>query len=308
MDFTNEFRVNLPADRAWALLTDVERIAPCMPGAQLTGVDGEAYNGIVKVRVGPMTVQYKGVVSFEEKDDEGRTAVLHARGRDTRGQGNADARVTAVLVPDGDGTRVTVDTRLTITGRIAQFGRGVIQEVSGKLLAQFVDNLEEQLADERRRDRADEQAPTQPEAQPEPVRVREPEAEPEAEPAAAEEPAEEPAAAPAPEAGTESPLGPGTAGPGPGQERAPAAPAPAAPETGPVGGVPATGADGEGGPAPSSGGARPGRAPLAPHAPGAAEPEPLDLMSVARGAVLKRALPVAAALVVLVVVLVVWLA
>ncbi|MGI3204023.1 SRPBCC family protein [Streptomyces sp. GLT-R25] len=147
MDFTNEFRVNLPPDQAWSLLTDVERIAPCMPGAQLTGVDGDTYNGVVKVKVGPMTVQYKGVVSFEEKDDEARTAVLHARGRDTRGQGNADARVTARLVPDGDGTRVTVDTHLTITGRIAQFGRGVIEEVSGKLLAQFVDNLEGQLAD-----------------------------------------------------------------------------------------------------------------------------------------------------------------
>jgi carbon monoxide dehydrogenase subunit G len=150
MDFTNEFRVNLPPDQAWSLLTDVERIAPCMPGAQLTGVDGDTYNGVVKVKVGPMTVQYKGVVSFEEKDDEARTAVLHARGRDTRGQGNADARVTARLVQDGDGTRVTVDTHLTITGRIAQFGRGVIEEVSGKLLAQFVDNLEGQLATERR--------------------------------------------------------------------------------------------------------------------------------------------------------------
>ncbi len=130
-----------------------------MPGAQLTGADGDTYNGIVKVKVGPMTVQYKGVVSFEEKDDEARTAVLHARGRDTRGQGNADARVTARLVPDGDGTRVTVDTHLTITGRIAQFGRGVIEEVSGKLLAQFVDNLEGQLATEKEQERAQEPVP-----------------------------------------------------------------------------------------------------------------------------------------------------
>ncbi|MDQ1040961.1 carbon monoxide dehydrogenase subunit G [Streptomyces sp. V3I8] len=152
MDFTNEFRVNLPPDAAWDLLTDVERVAPCMPGAQLTGVDGDSYNGIVKIKVGPMTVQYKGVVSFEEKDAAGRTAVLHARGRDTRGQGNADARVTARLVPDAAGTSVTVDTRLTITGRIAQFGRGMIEEVSGRLLTRFVDNLEGLLAAERGRD------------------------------------------------------------------------------------------------------------------------------------------------------------
>ncbi|MFE6487946.1 SRPBCC family protein, partial [Streptomyces sp. NPDC057757] len=157
MDFTNEFRVNLPVERAWALLTDVERIAPCMPGAQLTGVDGETYNGVVKIKVGPVTVQYRGTVSFEEKDSAARTAVLHARGRDTRGQGNADARVTARLVPDGDGTRVTVATRLTITGKIAQFGKGMIEEVSAKLLTQFVANLEAQLATEKRQENQESQ-------------------------------------------------------------------------------------------------------------------------------------------------------
>ncbi|WP_371551980.1 SRPBCC domain-containing protein [Streptomyces sp. NBC_00554] len=236
MDFTNEFRVNLPADQAWALLTDVERIAPCMPGAQLTGVDGDAYNGLVKVKVGPMTVQYKGVVSFEEKDDAGRTAVLHARGRDTRGQGNADARVTARLTPDGDGTRVTVDTRLTITGKIAQFGKGMIEEVSGKLLTQFVDNLEGQLAAEKR--------------EPLPEVEAKPESEPES-------------------------------GSGASAETAPAAPA--------------------------SEGVRPTEAPSVPRPSATAAPEPLDLMSVARGAVLKRALPVVIVIAVIVIVLVVWL-
>ncbi|WP_329549130.1 SRPBCC domain-containing protein [Streptomyces sp. NBC_01356] len=236
MDFTNEFRVNLPADQAWVLLTDVERIAPCMPGAQLTGVDGDAYNGLVKVKVGPMTVQYKGVVSFEEKDDAGRTAVLHARGRDTRGQGNADARVTARLTPDGDGTRVAVDTRLTITGKIAQFGKGMIEEVSGKLLTQFVDNLEGQLA-------AEKQEP-----------LPEVEAKPESEP---------------------------ESGSGASEETAPATPA--------------------------SDGVRPAEAPSAPRPSATTAPEPLDLMSVARGALLKRALPAVIVLAVIVIVLVVWL-
>ena len=146
MDFTNEFRVSLPVGPAWALLTDLERIAPCMPGAQLTGVEGEEYSGVVKVKVGPMTVQYKGVASFEEQDADARTAVLRAQGRDVRGQGNADARITARLTPDGAGTRVTVETRLTITGKVAQFGKGMIEEISKKLLAQFADALEAQLA------------------------------------------------------------------------------------------------------------------------------------------------------------------
>jgi carbon monoxide dehydrogenase subunit G len=146
MDFTNEFRVSLPVGPAWALLTDLERIAPCMPGAQLTGVEGDQYTGVVKVKVGPMTVQYKGVASFEEQDADARTAVLRARGRDVRGQGNADARITARLAPDGAGTRVTVETRLTITGKVAQFGKGMIEEISKKLLAQFADALEAQLA------------------------------------------------------------------------------------------------------------------------------------------------------------------
>ena len=148
MDFTNEFRVSLPVGPAWALLTDLERIAPCMPGAQLTGVDGEEYAGVVKVKVGPMTVQYKGVASFEEQDADARTAVLRARGRDVRGQGNADARITARLVPDGAGTRVTVETRLTITGKVAQFGKGMIEEISKKLLAQFAEALEAAVEEE----------------------------------------------------------------------------------------------------------------------------------------------------------------
>jgi carbon monoxide dehydrogenase subunit G len=142
MELTNEFRVGVPVEEAWAVLTDVERIAPCMPGAQLTEVDGDTYTGNVKVKVGPITAQYKGTATFVEKDDAAHRAVLKADGRDTRGQGNASALVTATLVPDGDGTRVSVVTELTVTGKVAQFGRGVLADVSAKLVGQFVACLE----------------------------------------------------------------------------------------------------------------------------------------------------------------------
>ncbi len=142
MELTNEFRVGVPVDDAWAILTDVERIAPCMPGAQLQEVEGDEYRGVVKIKVGPITAQYKGTARFEEQDVVAHRVVLKAEGRDTRGQGNANATVTATLVPDGDATVVTVVTDLTITGKVAQFGRGVLADVSGKLLGQFVDNLE----------------------------------------------------------------------------------------------------------------------------------------------------------------------
>jgi carbon monoxide dehydrogenase subunit G len=141
VELTNEFRVGVPVDRAWAVLTDVERIAPCLPGAELQEVEGDEYRGIVKVKVGPITAQYKGAASFVELDAP-RRAVLHAEGRETRGQGGASARVTAVLEPDGDGTKVTVSTDLTVTGKVAQFGRGVLADVSAKLLTQFVECLE----------------------------------------------------------------------------------------------------------------------------------------------------------------------
>jgi len=304
MDFVNEFRVNLPPDQAWSLLTDVERIAPCMPGAQLTGVDGDTYNGVVKVKVGPMTVQYKGVVSFEEKDDEARTAVLHARGRDTRGQGNADARVTARLVPDGDGTGVTVDTHLTITGRIAQFGRGVIEEVSGKLLAQFVDNLEGQLATEKEQGQEQSQESVAPTPGPGAEAVTGAGAGIVA--GAGTAAGAGAGAEPEPEvgAGVASGVTPESASAGAATvDNAPAAEAPrkAAPSAPSAPSAPTTPA------APASNGARPAEAPAVSRTPAAAAPEPLDLMSVARGAVLKRALPAAIVLAVVVVVLVVWL-
>ena len=143
MELINTFDVSVPVDTAWAVLTDVERIAPCLPGAQLQEIEGDEYRGIVKVKVGPITAQYKGKATFIEKDDVNHKAVLDASGRDTRGQGNASATITAQLEPNGEGTTVTVTTDLTVTGKVAQFGRGVLADVSAKLLTQFVDNLEQ---------------------------------------------------------------------------------------------------------------------------------------------------------------------
>jgi carbon monoxide dehydrogenase subunit G len=146
MKITNEFTVNTPIDRAWALLTDLEGIAPCMPGAQLTGVDGDVYKGKVKVKVGPVISEFAGTAQFSEKDDAAYRGVIDAKGRDARSAGNAAAMVTAQLKPDGDRTVVNVDTDLKISGKLAQFGSGMIKEVSGKLLAQFVANIEAKLA------------------------------------------------------------------------------------------------------------------------------------------------------------------
>ncbi len=142
MKIEDEFRVDVPVDEAWKVLLDVERIAPCMPGAQLQEVEGDEYRGIVKVKVGPITAQYKGVAKITETDETAHTVVLQAEGRDTRGQGTASATVTATLTPDGSGTVVHIDTDLNVTGKVAQFGRGVMADVSSKLLGQFAQNLE----------------------------------------------------------------------------------------------------------------------------------------------------------------------
>ena len=137
MQITDTFHVDVPVEQAWDVLLDVERIAPCMPGAQLQEVEGDEYRGIVKVKVGPITAQYKGAARIIEADVETRRIVIKAEGRDTRGQGNAAATVTASLRPDATGTEVGIDTDLHVTGKVAQFGRGVMADVSAKLLAQF---------------------------------------------------------------------------------------------------------------------------------------------------------------------------
>ncbi|MDA8044794.1 MAG: SRPBCC family protein [Actinomycetota bacterium] len=146
MELSNEFRVGVSVPEAWKVLTDVERIAPMLPGAQLQEVEGDEYRGVVKVKVGPISAQYKGTATFVEQDESAGKVVLKATGRDTRGQGNASALITATMVPDGDGTKVTVATDLTVTGKVAQFGRGVLADVSAKLIGQFVDTLEADLA------------------------------------------------------------------------------------------------------------------------------------------------------------------
>lgn len=145
----NEFTVNRPIDEAWAVLTDVERIAPCLPGAQLEGVDGETYTGVVKVKLGPISTAFRGQAHFVERDDAAHRAVLKGQGRDTTGKGNADALITAQLEAlDAARTRCVVTTELHVTGKVAQFGRGIMGDVSEKLMAQFANNLDAMLADQ----------------------------------------------------------------------------------------------------------------------------------------------------------------
>lgn len=151
MDMNNSFEVNSPVGETWEVLTDVEQIAPCLPGASLTGVSGSQYQGLVKVKVGPITAQYRGTAEFVERDDQAHRAVISAKGRDTRGAGNASAVITAQLHEvDAGTTRVDVRTKLTITGRVAQFGRGVMADVSAKLMSQFADNLADLIASSSR--------------------------------------------------------------------------------------------------------------------------------------------------------------
>jgi carbon monoxide dehydrogenase subunit G len=142
MEITDSFRVSTPIDDTWKVLLDIEGIAPCLPGAQLQEVEGDEYRGIVKVKVGPITAQYKGAAKLAEVDEAARRIVIDAAGRDTRGQGNAKASIVVQMTEEGAGTRVDVTTDLSITGKVAQFGRGVLGDVSSKLLGQFVDNLE----------------------------------------------------------------------------------------------------------------------------------------------------------------------
>jgi len=142
MDLNHEFIVNVPVNDAWVILTDLERIAPCLPGAQLTEVEGDTYRGQVKVKVGPIVAQFKGQASFVSRDDVAHRATLKGEGRDTTGKGTASAIITAQLTSVAPtSTKCTVVTNLTISGKVAQFGRGALADVSDKLLAQFSENL-----------------------------------------------------------------------------------------------------------------------------------------------------------------------
>ena len=142
MKIANEFTVSAPIEQAWDVLSDLERVIPLMPGAQLTGHEGEDYLGKVKVKVGPVTSEFSGKVHFVELDRAEYRAVIDGKGKESRGTGNAAATVTAQLQQAGESTHVVVDTDLKIVGKLAQFGKGMLQQVSEKLLGQFVESLE----------------------------------------------------------------------------------------------------------------------------------------------------------------------
>jgi carbon monoxide dehydrogenase subunit G len=142
----NEFVVHRPIDQTWAVLTDVERIAPCLPGAELQEIEGDLYRGVVKVKLGAISTAFKGQAHFVERDDAGHRAVLNGEGRDTTGKGNASALITATLQSvSADTTKCVVETELHITGKVAQFGRGIMGDVSKKLMNQFAHNLNTML-------------------------------------------------------------------------------------------------------------------------------------------------------------------
>jgi carbon monoxide dehydrogenase subunit G len=148
MKLENEFRVSVPIDRAWEVLTDIPLITPCLPGATLTDHDADEYKGKIKIKVGPVTADYSGSAVFVQRDEDAHHVEISASGRDSRGSGNASATIVADMSTDGDGTRVSIATDLKISGKVAQFGKGMIAEVSTKLIDQFVDCIEQELLGE----------------------------------------------------------------------------------------------------------------------------------------------------------------
>ena len=144
MELANSFVVPADIDTAWKTLLDVEAIAPCMPGAKLTSFDGDNFTADVKVKLGPVTMNFAGAGKFVEKDEANHKAVIDASGKETKGAGSAAALITAVLVAEGpNSTRANIITDLTVTGKAAQFGRGVMADVSKRLIDQFAGNLEQ---------------------------------------------------------------------------------------------------------------------------------------------------------------------
>jgi uncharacterized protein len=146
MKINNEFTVSVPVQQAWDVMLDLERIAPCLPGAAIQGSQDDEYQGTMKVKIGPITANYKGTVKVEEADEENRRAVLKASGRDARGQGTASATIVSTLQEEGDSTKVNVETDMHLTGRAAQFGRGIAQDVATKMLDQFANCLEREIS------------------------------------------------------------------------------------------------------------------------------------------------------------------
>ncbi|TDE09470.1 SRPBCC family protein [Jiangella asiatica] len=275
MKIDNEFTVGMPVDRAWTVLTDLEGIAPCMPGAQLTGVDGDVYSGRVKVKVGPIVAEYAGTARFLSRDEATHRAVISASGRDARGAGTASAEILAQLREDGPRTVVNVDTDLRISGRIAQLGHGMIKEVSTKLLGQFVDCLEAKLTTTVAAGAAAVGAvgavgASEPEPGSPGPPSREPETpEPDVEPGSPGPPSREPET-PEPDVEPASPGPPSREPEAPEPDVEPASPGP------------------------------PGPAGAAGRSVGSDEAEPLDLMGLAGGSIAKRVIPVVLAIIVVV--------
>ena len=150
MEMDHSFTVPVPPDRAWDVLLDVEKIAPCMPGAIVDEFDGEVVTGRIKVKVGPVSLTYRGTAKFTERDPDARVILLEASGKETRGAGTASATVRATLEPEsgGEGTTASMHTTMNVTGRPAQFGRGVMIEVGSKLVEQFAQNLRQLIAED----------------------------------------------------------------------------------------------------------------------------------------------------------------
>jgi hypothetical protein len=148
MKINNEFTVSVPIQEAWEVMLDLKKIAPCLPGAAIQDEKGDGeYDGTMKVKIGPITANYKGTVKIEEADEENHRAVLQAKGRDARGQGTASAAIVSTLQEEGgDSTKVSVETDMKLTGRAAQFGRGIAQDVATKMLTQFAECLEREIS------------------------------------------------------------------------------------------------------------------------------------------------------------------
>jgi carbon monoxide dehydrogenase subunit G len=146
MKLENEFTVPAPVEQAWQVLLDVERVAPCLPGAAIEASEGDEHKGTMTIKIGPITARYSGTVKIEEADEAARRAVMRAQARDQRGQGTAAATITSTMEEVEGGTRVRVETDMRVTGPAAQFGRGVMQDVSAKLMGRFADCLAEEIA------------------------------------------------------------------------------------------------------------------------------------------------------------------
>jgi carbon monoxide dehydrogenase subunit G len=252
MKLENEFTVGAPVERAWEVMLDMQRVAPCLPGAAIESSDGDEHIGTMAIKIGPITSRYRGTVRVLEADEAARRAVMRAQARDQRGQGTAAATITSTMESVPGGTRVRVETDMQVTGPAAQFGRGVMQDVSAKLMRRFAEHLADEIAAG-------------------PVSM-----------GAVDAPAVEEAVAS------------GTAG-----IRLPPGPAAAAAEAAARGRVTASGPPSRSGASPSASDDVASRRPRA-------SDEVLDLGAVGREAVLKRAIPVAAALAAVGVAVAVW--